>query len=180
MKKKSLKAVEFIEDLYYFISKHNLLRKDTRKFSETDIQREIRALIIDYLKKYWKGKNLKDYEAKAYSSFYWEGQEGSFGSVREPTFGARNYPDFIIKSPYNIAIEYKQSDSGSLIKHGIGQSLIHTMSDDFDFVLLIFKDQNQNDKIAASLKNDKEQKIISKLWDDFNVMVKILPFKNER
>lgn len=180
MKKKTVKAVEFIEDLYSFILKHNLLRNDTRKFSETDIQRELRSIIIDYLREYWKSENIKDYVVKANASFYWEGQEGSFGLPREPTFGARNYPDFIITSPYTIAIEYKQSDSGSLMKQGIGQSLIHTMSNDFDFVLLIFKDQNSNDKIYKSLENEKEQGISAKIWNEFNVMIKAIPFKIKR
>ena len=43
-------------------------------------------------------------------------------------------PDFIIKKPYLIAVEYKQSGNGSLVKQAIGQSMMHAMSKDFDYV----------------------------------------------
>ncbi len=63
---------------------------------------------------------------KAHRSFYWEGQEGKYGKERATTFGARNYPDFIITDPYLVAIEYKQSPNGSTVKQGMGQSMMHT------------------------------------------------------
>ncbi len=184
MKKKSSKATQFLEGLFDHVSNHSRLRQDTRKYSETDIQRELRSLIIEYLQEYWKSQNIEDYKRKANASFYWEGQEGNFEIERTPTFGAKNYPDFIITEPYLIAIEYKQHDSGALVKHGIGQSIIHTLSKDFDFVLFMFKDQNPDNRIYNSIqfetkgKEVQEQKILEIMWEEFNVMVKILPFRN--
>ncbi len=178
MKKKSNKAIRFLEDLYEYLSTHPRIRHDTTKHSEADIQRELRQFIIEYLQDYWKDQNIIDYRRKANASFYWEGQEGSYKKERTATFASRNYPDFIVKEPYKIAIEYKQSNSGALIKRGIGQCLIHTLSGDFDFVLFIFKDQNRDSKIAKCQSLDKEKMIIDKVWRDFNVVVKILPFKS--
>lgn len=186
MKKKTAGAIKFIEKLFLDISTHPLLRQDTRRYSEADIQREMRPFIIESLQEYWKGEKFKDYKRKANASFYWEGQEGNFNLQRTPTFGSKNYPDFIILEPYLVAVEYKQSTTGALVKHGIGQSLVHTLSGDFDFVLFIFKDQNPDNRIYNSLnletkeKEIQEKRILDIIWKEFNVMVKILPFKSKK
>ena len=80
--------------------------KKTNGKSESQIQAEIRPLIIQYLEKWFKDNGFTDNVAKAHKSFYWEGQEGLYGKARETTFGSRNYPDFIITDPYLMAIEY--------------------------------------------------------------------------
>jgi len=119
MKKKSSKAIEFVTGLHKFVVSDPQFRKNTKTKSETQIQAEIRPLIIRYLENYFLGLGYKDAVGKANKSFYWEGQEGSFGKVRETTFGSRNYPDFIVQEPYALAVEYKQSPNGSTVKHGI-------------------------------------------------------------
>lgn len=174
MKKKSVKLTKFIEGLHRFIIKNPQFRRDTGNKSETQIQAEIRPLIIQYLEKYFKKEGYKDYIGKAHKSFYWEGQEGKFGKERAATFGARNYPDFIITAPYLVAIEYKQSPNGSTVKQGIGQSLMHTMTEDFHYVYYLFHDESKQKKIEKSIKNKSESHILKKMWSDFNVFIKFI------
>jgi len=174
MKKKTIQLNQFLNELHEFIINSHTFRKDVHGKSEIQIQTEIRPIIINYLEKYFRKKKYIDFKGKANKSFYWEGQEGKFGKSREKTFAARNYPDFIITEPYLIGIEYKKSLSGSLIKQGIGQSLMHTMSKDFNFVYFLFQDENKDKKIAKSILNKKEKRIIEKVWNDFNVFVKIV------
>ncbi len=106
------------------------------------IQTELRPLIIRYLEEHFASQGYKDAVKKANGSFYWESQEGKYVKGRRKTFGARNYPDFIITDPYLIAIEYKQNENGSTVKQGIGQSIMHTLTGDFDYVYYLFHDQN--------------------------------------
>ena len=174
MKKKTKKLVEFIEGLHNHIIHDPQFRKNTSKKSEVEIQAEIRPLIINYLQKYFKKAGYQDVIAKAHKSFYWEGQEGKYGKKRAATFGARNYPDFIITFPYLVAIEYKQSPNGSTVKQGIGQSLMHTITEDFHYVYVLFHDQSKDKRIESSVKNEREQSIIQKMWADFNIMIRFV------
>ena len=174
MKKKSVKITKFVEDLHRFIISNPQFRRNTKGKSETQIQAEIRPLIIQYLEIYFREKGYKDSVAKANKSFYWEGQEGQYGKERTTTFGTRNYPDFIITTPYLIAIEYKQSDSGSTVKHGIGQSIMHTLCEEFHYVYYLFHDQSKDKRIEQSIKNSREIFIIDKMWNLFNVFIKFV------
>ena len=149
MKKKTTKVTKFIEDLHEFIITNPQFRKKTNTKSEIQIQAEIRPLILQYLEKYFSIIGYKDPIAKANKSFYWEGQEGKYGRERRETFGSRNYPDFIITNPYLIAIEYKQSPNGSTVKQGLGQSFMHTMTEDFHYVYYLFHDESKEREIVT-------------------------------
>lgn len=105
-RKKTAKVNKFINGLHKYIVNHPQFRKKTAGKSEVQIQAEIRPLIISYLEKWFDSAGYKDSVGKAHKSFYWEGQEGKYGVQRLPTFGARNYPDFIITAPYLVAVEY--------------------------------------------------------------------------
>jgi len=172
MKKKTSKVTSFIEGLHKHIVGNPQFRKNTAGKSETQIQAEIRPLIIDYLQHYFKDAGYKDIVAKANKSFYWEGQEGKYGKDRASTFSARNYPDFIITVPYLVAVEYKQSSNGSTVKQGIGQSLMHTMTEDFHYVYYLFHDESKDKRIENSISNEKEKTILERLWSDFNVYIR--------
>ncbi len=179
-KKKSKQLIEFIEGLHKHIIDSPQFRRDTRTKSETDIQRELRSLIIQYLAIEYKKKGKKDCTQKANESFYWEGQEGKYGNQKRMLFASRNYPDFIIKKPYLVAIEYKKSASGSDVKRAIGQALMHTLSDEFDFVYVLFHDEDKDGKISGfqyKLEDSMESKIIKRIWDDFNVFMRFTSFK---
>ncbi len=73
MKKKSASVISFIENLHKFIIKNPQLRKDTQGKSETQIQTELRPILLQYLEKYFTEASYKDAVAKANKSFYWEG-----------------------------------------------------------------------------------------------------------
>ncbi|MFC1818931.1 hypothetical protein ACFL0B_07555 [Thermodesulfobacteriota bacterium] len=174
MKKKTAKVTQFLEGLHKHIVGNPQFRRDTKTKSESEIQTEIRPLVISYLEKYFGVAGYKDTEAKAIKSFYWEGQEGKYGKLRDKTFCSRNYPDFIITKPYLVAVEYKQSKYGSTVKHGIGQSIMHTLCEEFHYVYYLFHDENKNKCIEKSIKKDKESFIIKKMWSDFNVLIKFV------
>jgi|GEM_PF-1815716 len=174
MKKKTEKLNKFIEGLHKWIITSSQFRKNIGGRSEVQIQTEIRPLIIQYLEYWFREAGYKDYVGKANKSFYWEGQEGKYGRGRESTFGARNYPDFIITAPYLVAVEYKQSQNGSTVKQGIGQSLMHTMTEDFHYVYYLFHDESKDNRIIKSTKESKEKHILNKLWSDFNLLIKVV------
>jgi hypothetical protein len=174
MKKKSAKVDGFIEGLHQFITTHPQFRAQTGQKSEVRIQAEIRPIIIRYLEDYFDQAGYKDAIAKANKSFYWEGQEGRFGKERERIFGTRNYPDFIITAPYLIAIEYKKSPNASLVKQLIGQSLVHTLSDEFDFVYCLFHDESKGKKIKQSVGNDAESAVIRTMRNEFNLYLRFI------
>ena len=171
MKKKSEKLRQFIAGLNEYIINHPQFRKKTKGKSEVQIQTELRPLIIEYLESYFTEAGYSDAKAKANKSFYWEGQEGKYGKDRKTTFGTRNYPDFIITEPYLIAIEYKQSGNGSLVKHAIGQAIMHTLCEEFHYVYLLFHDQSKEKRIENSIQLPREKFIIETMRGEFNVFV---------
>ena len=73
-----------------------------------------------------------------------------------------------------IAVEYKQGSSGSLVKQAIGQSIMHTLTEDFDYVYVLFHDENPDKRIESSIMNDTEAMIVEKIWHDFNVLLKFV------
>jgi len=174
LKKKSKKAEAFVTELHEFIVGNRQFRRKTRGMSEKQIQTELRPLIIRYLENHFAEAGFKDAVAKANDAFYWEGQEGKMGRARATTFGSRNYPDFIIEKPYKIAVEYKQSENGSIVKHGIGQSIMHTLCGDFDFVYYLFHDESRDKRIHKSRTNKTEAATIDRMWEEFNVMIKFV------
>ncbi len=174
MKKKSASVISFIENLHKFIIENPQFRKDTQNKSEVQIQTELRPILLQYLEKYFTEAGYKDTIAKANKSFYWEGQEGQYGKERETTFGSRNYPDFIITDPYLIAVEYKQSAGGYAIKHGIGQSIMHTLCEEFHYVYFLFHDESKDKRVAKSICKNREKFIIDKMWNDFNTYINFI------
>ena len=172
MRKKSTKVIKFIDGLHEHIINNPQFRKNVSGKSEVAIQAEIRPLIITYLQEYFKG--YKDPVGKANKSFYWEGQEGQYGRDKKTLFASRNYPEFIIKKPYLIAVEYKKASSGSTVKQAIGQSLMHTLSGEFEFVYVLFHDENSDKKIKKSITDDIEKDILKTMQRDFNVFIKVV------
>jgi len=174
MKKKSKNVIEFMEGLHNHIVKNPMFRSKTYAKNESQIHTEIRPIIWSYLVKYFTNKGFKNPEKKAGKSFYWEGEEGKHPFAKSSVFGARNYADFIITSPYLVAIEYKKAPYGSIVKTGIGQSIIHTMCEEYDFVYFLFQDESKNKKINESINNKHEKFIIDKMWERNNVMIKFV------
>ena len=66
-------------------------------------------------------------------------------------FILKNYPNFIIFKPHKITIEYKKSSNGSVVKQAIGQCIMHTLCDEFEFVYCLFQDENKKRKFWNQL-----------------------------
>jgi hypothetical protein len=178
MKRKTEKARHFMADMHDYITHHPQFREKTRtrakEYSEVDIQRELRPLLIRHLENHFQAEGYVDPERKAHDAFYWECQEKRYRRDRQPLFGARNYPDFIIKEPYLVAVEYKQSPNGSTVKRGIGQSMMYTLCEDFDFVYYLFHDESDDKHIEKTADCELEKGIIQRMWEDFNVFVRFV------
>ena len=56
----------------------------------------------------------------------------------------------------------------------IGQCIMHTLCDEFEFVYCLFQDENKKKKILESTNNENEGMILEKLWDDYNVCMKFI------
>ena len=48
------------------------------------------------------------------------------------------------------------------------------MSKDFDYVYVLFHDENKDKRIEKSIENKPEARILKKIWDEFNVFVKFI------
>ena len=52
---------------------------------------------------------------------------------------------------------------------------MHTLSEDFHYVYLLFHDQNKDKRIEESVNNEgRELYVINRMWKDNNVMVKFV------
>lgn len=60
------------------------------------------------------------------------------------------------------------------MKEGIGQSIMHTLSEDFDFVYYLFHDESKDKRIEGSIKDETESLVLKKMLDDFNVLIKFV------
>jgi hypothetical protein len=174
MKPKTQKLINFIEKLHEHIVRSPLLRKKVQNKNESQIQTELRPIIFEYMIKHFQNQNWQNPVNGATKYLYWEGEERKYTNMKTESFASRNYPDYIITNPYKIAIEYKKSGSGSIVKHGIGQSIMHTMGGEFDFVYCLIHDESKNKKMLNSTKNEKEKIIIQKIREDYNVFMKFI------
>ncbi len=160
-RKKTAAFTAFMNGLVRNIERDEVLKKfDTSNAAETVGQSQLSNVIHKYLEKYFQ--NFKNPSRKAAEECYWEGQRKRDGAAKM-IFGGRNYPDLIIYSPYRIAIEYKLHKSGSLVKQGIGQCMMYTMSGEYDFALLVYHDRTKEKTICSASKKQQEKLIIEEL-----------------
>lgn len=54
MRKKTKQVLEFLDGMHDYITKSPLLRSDTSKKTESQMQAEIRPIIINFLTKYFR------------------------------------------------------------------------------------------------------------------------------
>ena len=174
MKPKTQKLISFIEELHAHLVSSPLLRKKVQNKNESQIQAELRPIIFEYMKNHFQNQNWKNPVNGATKYLYWEGEERKYTNIKTESFASRNYPDYIITNPYKIAIEYKKSETGSIVKQGIGQSVMHTLGGEFDFVYCLIHDESQEKNILNSSNNDKEKMMINKIWEDYNIWIKFL------
>ena len=172
MKKKTEKVRNFLEELHKRIVTDYLFNNETEKRSESYVQAQIRPIIFNFLVDKFKELNFVNPEKKANKSLYWGGSGKVYEGERGEAFGTKNYPDFIIKAPYHVAVEYKKSDSGSLVKQGIGQSIMHTLCKGHHYVYMLFQDENKDKKILKSIAGETEAGTIREMWEKHNVFIR--------
>ena len=174
MKKKTPKLLHFIEGLHEFIEMRSHLLDKAVISSKLGFQDIIGGLIGEYLEQYFLKYGYKNVITKANEALYWEGKESEDDDLQSPVFGEISYPDFIIDDPYSIAVVYKEGDSVSELKQGIAESLIYTLSGEFDYAYFLFHDQTQDKKIERSVDYKLESFIVAEMWDHHNVCIKII------
>jgi len=174
MRNKSKPAEQFIDGLIEHIERHVLRQKHILEKREAEIQRGLHPLIVEYVADHYRDAGYKNYRKKAAEVVYWEGQDAPNVEEKVSVFAARCYPDFIIREPYRIAIEYKKSNTGALVKQCIGQGMMYIVSDDYDFAYLLFDDQSKDKKIRKAMAQSREQAIALRMWRDFNMKIHIL------
>ena len=50
----------------------------------------------------------------------------------------------------------------------------YSLSEDFDYVYVLFHDENKDKRIEKSISNKNESNILKKIWNEFNVYVKFI------
>tara|TARA_B100001248_G_C27233803_1_gene386088 strand:- start:313 stop:459 length:147 start_codon:yes stop_codon:yes gene_type:complete len=48
------------------------------------------------------------------------------------------------------------------------------MSGDFDYVYVLFHDENKDKRIEKSIENKTESFVMKKIWSDYNVYLKFI------
>ena len=175
--KKTKRVVEFFSGLEHYLENHKRLPKNTGGKSESSIQGQLYSIFAEYLEKFYSdhGLSIQASKLKAAQNLYWEGDNSKKARIkRQDIFRSRNYPDFHYYHPYSIAIEYKQGSSGSLIKQGIGQSMVHILNEEYAFVYLLFNDQSKGKTIKSSMKSSKEKFVKYFLWNNFNIYLHLI------
>jgi len=87
--------------------------------------------------------------------------------------GVQHRPDFTIDfDDIKIAVEIKKGSSGKSIREGIGQSLVYNTH--YDFVVYLFVDTSDDDRLKNSMNGKKEQEMKKTLWETHNVLFDIV------
>ena len=109
---------------------------------------------------------------KAKECLLWEGDVTT--TVNNFTvFGTQHRPDFVVKiDKLRVAVEVKKGESGHSLREGIGQSLVY--SSEFDFVVYLYVDISKDKKIRDSMIVKQEQELVGDLWEDHNVLFKVV------
>jgi hypothetical protein len=95
--------------------------------------------------------------------------DSSSSQVRNIQFmGTSNKPNMSLNiGGIKIAIEFKKGNRGDALREGIGQSLIYSTI--YDFVLYMFIDTSDNDKIINGSAGITEENFLEDIWENFNV-----------
>jgi hypothetical protein len=73
-----------------------------------------------------------------------------------------------------VAVEVKRGENGSAVREGLGQSLVYSSCEDFDFVVYLFVDTSRDKKIRDSLNRSLDSTFIQSLWDERNIRFAIV------
>lgn len=168
---KSQKRIDFIDLVSEAITHEDIFGTiDYKNKNEDQIEQFIYPHLVESLTEYVMTNEGKDKQvAKDYvkKSLKWEGDENS--TVSHILFmGTRNRPDMIVDmNGFKIAIEFKRGKSDSDLRSGVGQSMIY--STHYDFVLYLFVDTSEDNRIKNAQDGANEREFVDLLWDQYNI-----------
>ena len=168
---KSKKRLELLDSIQKGITTFDIFEKINYKSKSEDVlQQLIYPHVLNQLTEYVidkKGFSRSLAKEKARTMIKWEGNVKTI--MKNMQFmGTTNRPYMTVESEgIKIAIEFKKGDRGSALREGFGQSIIYSTV--FDFVIYMFIDTSEDNKISNGSTSIAEQNFLENLWDNFNV-----------
>lgn len=147
---------------------------DYKKKNEYAIKQFMYQPLLNKLIEKFKDVGYNDKRAikKAKECLIWESNKQTI-LHNMVFFGTQHRPDMEINvDGISIAVEVKKGNNGSDIRQGIGQCIVY--SSKYDFIAFLFIDTSCDKRIYNSVNSEKEQSIIQGLWNDYNIMFKIV------
>ena len=167
-KPKTKRREEFIECIVKTMKSKGV--HDISASNEDKVKRAIYPELKQELEKYYKDKfpNKKDRTVQK-----WVNKNLVYESIRSHRLsnmhfmGANHRPDMAINDHISVAIEVKRGCNGASIREGIGQCMVY--STEYDFVVYLFIDTNNDKCIRNSLDSSRENQFIKMLWNEHNI-----------
>lgn len=143
---------------------------DYKNQSEDKIKQFMYPSLLNKLTEYVmekKGFSRSLAREKAKTMIKWEGNVNT--TVRNIQFmGTANRPDMTVDiGGVNIAIEVKKGNRGSALREGFGQAMVYSTV--FDFVLYLFIDTSEDNRIVNGATALTEENFLENIWNNFNI-----------
>jgi hypothetical protein len=149
-------------------------RRKSESYLKQYMHQPLQARMITICKTMFPGVSDRTIEKKAKLSLFWEGDvRTTVNNIR--FLGVQHRPDFVVKvDDIRVAVEVKRGENGSAVREGLGQSLVYSSCEDFDFVVYLFVDTSRDKKIRDSLNRSLDSTFIQSLWDERNIRFAIV------
>jgi hypothetical protein len=170
---KSKNRIAILDMVQDGISTHNQELFETTDYknkSEDDIKKIIYPNLLNKVTEYVMGKkgfNRSLAREKAKTMIRWEGN--TYNSVKPIHFmGIDSRPDMSLDiNGVKVAIKFKKGNRGQELREGFGQSLIYSTV--YDFVIYMFIDTSEDNRIINGAESVTEQRFLDNIWDNFNI-----------
>jgi hypothetical protein len=168
---KSMNRIAILDMIQDGISIQEIFENvDYKNQNEDKIQQLIYPNLLNKVTEYVMdkkgfGKGLAREKAK--TMIKWEGNTKL--TVKNTHFmGTSNKPDISIDiGGVKVAVEFKNGNRGSGLREGFGQSMIYSTS--YDFVIYMFIDTSEDQRILNGSTSITEQNFLDNIWDNFNI-----------
>ena len=149
-------------------------RRKTEAYLKQYMHQPLLAALVKHHRELSPTISATALQRKAKRSLFWEGDVST--TINNIQFlGVQHRPDFKVLLDSNqtrIAIEIKLGSSGSALREGIGQAIVYSASDQFDFTVFLFVDTSRDKKIVAA--QDQHRDFIDSLWENYNVRFEVV------
>ena len=165
---KSKNRIAILDMIQDGISSKQISTAFLKNQSEDDINRIAYPKLLDAVSEYVMGKkgfnrSLAREKAKTMIRC-----NDGFNIKTTNFMGTSNMPNMSLDiNGFKVAIEFKKGNRGSSLREGIGQSLIYSTS--YDFVIYMFIDTSDDNKIVNGAMSVTEQMFLDNIWDNFNI-----------